>query len=177
MSNVDAHRSAHEAFNRRDYEAAVQNFRDGLEYTDHPRNITTKGSAEFISWMQGWVAAFSDAQVADVRYIDGDDHSVAIFQGRGTNDGAMGPLPATGKRLDMPIAKYSDTTRRAGRFPARCSTTPRRCWFSSASWNPCRRPADRSSLSRRAVQNRPRYRQITAGLEEFIDGSNRACRP
>jgi ketosteroid isomerase-like protein len=105
MSNVDTHRAAHEAFNRRDYDEVVRSFREDLVYTDHPRNITTKGPAEFIGWLQGWTTAFSDAQVSEVRYIDGGDHSVAIFQGRGTNDGVMGPMQATGKRIDLPICE------------------------------------------------------------------------
>jgi ketosteroid isomerase-like protein len=105
MTNVDSHRAAHAAFNRRDYEDAVKNLRDDIQYTDHPRNISTKGPVEFVDWLKGWAAAFSDAQVADVRYIDGGDHTVALFQGRGTNDGAMGPMPATGKRMDLPYCE------------------------------------------------------------------------
>lgn len=101
MTNVDSHRAAHAAFNRRDYDQAVQNFRDDVQYTDHPRNLTTKGPVEFIDWMKGWTTAFSDAKVEDVRYIDGGDHTVAIFQGRGTNDGAMGPIQPTGRRMNL----------------------------------------------------------------------------
>jgi ketosteroid isomerase-like protein len=105
MGNVDTHRAAHEAFNRRDYDEAVRNCREDLQYVDHPRNITTKGTVEFVDWLKGWATAFSDAEVADVRYIDGGDHSVAIFQGRGTNDGAMGLLAATGRRMDLPYCE------------------------------------------------------------------------
>jgi ketosteroid isomerase-like protein len=105
MTNVDSHRAAHAAFNRRDYEEAVRHFRDDVQYTDHPRNITTKGTVEFVDWLKGWVEAFSDAQVTDVHYIDGGDHTVATFRGRGTNDGAMGPLQATGGRMDLPYCE------------------------------------------------------------------------
>jgi ketosteroid isomerase-like protein len=101
MSNVDTHRAAHEAFNRRDYEAQVRNFRDDIHYTDHPRNINMKGPAEFTEWSKGWATAFSDGQIAEPRYIDGGDQTVAVFKGRGTNDGAMGPLQATGRRVDL----------------------------------------------------------------------------
>jgi ketosteroid isomerase-like protein len=68
MTNVDSHQAAHDAFNRRDYDEAVRHFRDDAEYTDHPRNITTKGTVEFVGWMKGWVQAFSDAQVTDSHY-------------------------------------------------------------------------------------------------------------
>lgn len=105
MSNVDTHRAAHAAFNRRDYEEMVRNFREDFSFTDHPRTITVKGPVEFVDWAKGWTTAFSDAQVAEPRYIDGGEYSVALFQGRGTNDGAMGPLQATGKRMDMPYCE------------------------------------------------------------------------
>jgi len=42
-------------------------------HTDHPRSITTKGPGEFGDWLKGWVETFSDAEVADARYIDGGD--------------------------------------------------------------------------------------------------------
>jgi steroid delta-isomerase-like uncharacterized protein len=100
-SHVDTHRAAHDAFNRRDMHAAVRNFRPDTEITDHARSLTTKGPAEFIDWLQGWVDAFSDAKVDEPSYIDGGDYTVARFQGRGTNNGPMGNLPATGHRLDV----------------------------------------------------------------------------
>jgi ketosteroid isomerase-like protein len=99
------HRAAHAAFNGRDLHEAVRHFRPDTEYTDHARGLTTKGPAEFIDWMQGWVDAFSDATVDEARYIDGGDHCVAIFQGRGTNDGPMGHLPSTGHRMDIAMCE------------------------------------------------------------------------
>lgn len=105
MSNVDTHRAAHDAFNRRDYTAAVRAVRDDATYTDHPRNMTTKGPLEFVDWLKGWETAFSDASVGDPQYIDAGDHTVCLFQGRGTNDGVMGPLQATGRRMDLPFCE------------------------------------------------------------------------
>ena len=99
--HVDKHRAAHAAFNNRDLHEAVRNFRTDTQYTDHARGLTTKGPAEFIDWLQDWVNAFSDAAVSEPHYIDGGDYTVAMFQGRGSNDGPMGNLPATGHRLDL----------------------------------------------------------------------------
>lgn len=95
------HRAAHAAFNGRDLHEAVRHFRPDTEYTDHARGLTTKGPAEFIDWMQGWIDAFPDATVEEARYIDSGDHCVATFQGRGTNNGSMGNLPPTGHRMDI----------------------------------------------------------------------------
>ena len=116
-SPVDTHKAAHAAFNRRDLHEAVRNFRPDAEYTDHARNLTTKGPAEFIDWLQGWIDSFSDARVDEPTYIDGGDHSVAMFQGRGTNDGPMGTFAASGHRLDVAfceVMRYDASGRIAG---------------------------------------------------------------
>src|SRR5262245_53198034 len=67
MSNVDTHRADHAAFNRRAYEDVARTFRDDAIYTDHGRNLTTKGRREFVDWLKGWASAFSDAAVAEPR--------------------------------------------------------------------------------------------------------------
>lgn len=105
MGNVDTHRATHEAFNRRDYEGAAGPMREDAIYTDHPRNADAKGPLEFIDYIKGWTTAFSDARVTDPHYIEGDDHTVCLFHGQGTNDGPLGSLPATGKRLDLPFCE------------------------------------------------------------------------
>jgi hypothetical protein len=104
-NNVETHRAAHAAFNNRDMDEAVRALRADAPYVDHGRNITMKGPREFADWCQQWVDGFSDARVDDPRYIDGGDHTVAIFQGRGTNDGQVGTLPSTGRRMDLPFCE------------------------------------------------------------------------
>lgn len=98
---TDIHRTAHAAFNGRDLHEAVRHFRPDTEYTDHARGLTTKGPAEFIDWMQGWIDSFPDATIQEARYMDSGDHCVATFQGRGTNNGPIGNLPPTGHRMDL----------------------------------------------------------------------------
>jgi hypothetical protein len=45
------------------------------------------------------VGAFSDAAVTAADYIDGGHYVVGQFSGTGTNDGPLGPMPATGRRM------------------------------------------------------------------------------
>jgi steroid delta-isomerase-like uncharacterized protein len=114
MSAVDRHRDAHEEFNARDWAKAVRDFSTDTVYTDHPRGLTLKGPDQFIGWLQEWVSAFSDGHVGEVRYIDGGTTSVAQFRGTGTQDGPAGPLPASGKRMDVPfceILRFDDQGR------------------------------------------------------------------
>jgi hypothetical protein len=105
MGNVDTHRATHEAFNRRDYEGAAGPMREDAIHTDHGRNTSAKGPLEFVDWLKGWTTAFSDGKITDPRYIDGGDHTVCLFHGQGTNDGPLGTLPATGKRMDLPFCE------------------------------------------------------------------------
>ena len=99
--NVEAFRAAHQAFNKRDFDAVVRLMTEDFAYEDHPRGVTFAGRTGFREFMQGWVAAFSDAAVSEPTYIDGGQIVVAEFVGRGTNDGSMGPLPATGRPMNI----------------------------------------------------------------------------
>ena len=105
MSNVERHRQAHEAFNRRDWDGLVAMFADAFSYTDQPRGITVKDAQEFVGWLKEWEVAFSDAAVTEPTYYDAGDTSVAVFTGTGTNDGPMGPFPASNQRLSWPLCE------------------------------------------------------------------------
>ena len=106
MSTVDKHRDAHEAFNRRDWDGVIREFAPDAEYVDHPRGMTVKGAAQFVDYLRaGWVTAFSDAAVTNVRYTEGPERSIAQFDATGTNDGALGPMPATGRSMNMPFCE------------------------------------------------------------------------
>lgn len=100
MSNVDKYRSAHQAFNCRDWTALIQNFAADANYADQARGITLKNPQELVDYLRAnWVAAFSDAAIIEVSYIDAGNHVIAQFTAAGTNDGAFGPMPRTGRRV------------------------------------------------------------------------------
>lgn len=114
MGYADIHRAAHQAFNQRDYPEVVSAFTDEIEFHDHPRQFTTKGPQEFLDYLRGWAASFSDAHAADARYLEGPSHSLALFHAKGTNDGPLGPLPASGRQLYLPMCEilhYDDEGR------------------------------------------------------------------
>jgi steroid delta-isomerase-like uncharacterized protein len=106
VGNIDKHRQAHEAFNRRDWDGVVRDLAPDVEYTDHPRSTTTKNPQQFVEYLKGgWVTGFSDATVSNVRYTEGGDRTIAQFDGTGVNDGPLGPMPATGKTMSMPFCE------------------------------------------------------------------------
>jgi steroid delta-isomerase-like uncharacterized protein len=104
-SNVETFKAAHEAFNRRDYDGVVDAMAAEMSYRDHAQNTTFQGKSGFKQFLQGLVAAFSNVQVAEATYIDAGDTVVAQFVNRGTNDGPLGPLPATGKPLELHLCE------------------------------------------------------------------------
>lgn len=88
-----------EAFNRRDLDAQVSGYADTFTMTDHARGITLRSKDEIKSWMQEWIAASSDAKVSLVEAIDAGDVVVSVLEIDGTNDGPLGPMPASGRRF------------------------------------------------------------------------------
>jgi steroid delta-isomerase-like uncharacterized protein len=101
MGNVDRHRAAHEAFNARLFEDLREMLAEDIVFEDLPRGLALKSSDEFVDWLGGWTTAMSNAAVTDATYYDAGSTTIARFVGRGTHDGPMGPIPATGRRLGL----------------------------------------------------------------------------
>lgn len=103
--NVEIFREAHHAFNRRDFDSVAARMVDGFTYQDNARGMVYDGRDGFKRFMGVWVSAFSNAEVCEPTYIDGGDVVVALFRGRGVNDGGMGPFRATGRAMDLPMCE------------------------------------------------------------------------
>jgi steroid delta-isomerase-like uncharacterized protein len=99
--NVETLRAAHDSWNRRDFDAMVGAMAPNVSYTDHARGITFKTRDEFRNWAAGWAQAFSDGRITQPSYIDAGNTVVAQFTASGTNDGPLGPYPATGRRMTL----------------------------------------------------------------------------
>jgi steroid delta-isomerase-like uncharacterized protein len=105
-SNVEAHRAGHEAFNRRDFQAMTEHYADRITWTDHAQGRTFRTRQEFRDdFLPGWVAASTDIQVTDARYLDAGQTTVCTFTVAGTHDGPLGPFPATGKEFALPLCE------------------------------------------------------------------------
>jgi hypothetical protein len=60
----------------------------------------------FVEYLRtGWMTAFSDAAVTKLRYTATEDRSIAQFDGVGTNNGPLGPMPATGRTTNLPFCE------------------------------------------------------------------------
>ena len=101
MGNVDTARAVGDCFNRRDWDGMRALAAEDCLWIDG-RGETYNGKDGLVAYGQGWADAFSDGQVTERQYYDAGDTVVAEFVGRGTHDGSLGSIPATGKRVDLP---------------------------------------------------------------------------
>jgi hypothetical protein len=84
----------------------VKEYAESISWIDQARGITFRTPQEFNNhFLEGWIQASSDCQVTDARYTDVGEMVVARFTGRGTNDGPLGPFPASGKEWTLPISE------------------------------------------------------------------------
>jgi hypothetical protein len=105
MGHGDTHRRLHELFNAKDFDAFDDYLASSFAYDDQPRGLTVTSAEEFKQWLRGWFSSFSDARPDEPRYLEGADFSLALFQGRGVNDGPLGELPPSNRRMDLPFAE------------------------------------------------------------------------
>ena len=104
--NLETYRAGHEAFNRRDLDAMVSAYAESISWTDQPRALTFRTPRQFQDeFLAGWVQAFSDCQVTDAVYLDAGATVVSRFTASGTHDGPLGPLPATGRAISLPMCE------------------------------------------------------------------------
>lgn len=91
------------AFNvGKDVETIGKAYTDQCVLVDHARSETVKGRAAVIQNWQMWATAFPDGKIEEAHWVDGGETVAMYFVGRGKNDGPVGPLPATGKRIALP---------------------------------------------------------------------------
>lgn len=97
--NVEIVRSAHDSWNRRDFDGVVRDMDDNVVYNDKARNLTLQGKQKFTEWARAWAKAFSDGRIINATYTDAGDTVVAEFTVEGTNDGTFNGMAPTGRRM------------------------------------------------------------------------------
>ena len=108
MSNADSHRRSVDLFNRRDWDAFGADLADDCEMVDQARSVTAKGREQWLEMERSWVTGFSDAAITNARIVDAGATTVMLFTGTGTNDGPLGPLPATGRTGSIPFCEIRE---------------------------------------------------------------------
>lgn len=105
-SNTGRLSVAHDAFNARGFEAAAKGLlEESGTVTDHSMGATFGGQDEFAQWQRDFVAWSSDTQIVNAEYIEADDYAIAMYQTVGTQDGPMGPFPASGESFSLDVCE------------------------------------------------------------------------
>jgi steroid delta-isomerase-like uncharacterized protein len=86
-----------------DLERAVQVMDAAIEFRDVPSGQLIQGTGGVQTFLQGWLKAFSDGVITAVSTFDSGSVTTAEAVYQGTNDGPMGPMPATGKKGVLPF--------------------------------------------------------------------------
>jgi len=100
--NAATARALYDAWAKRDFDAVVENMADGVSFNDTTSGQIIKGKADVRDFYASWAIACPDS-VSGATVVAASDDAVAI-EGlwEGTNTGAFGPLPATGRSVSMP---------------------------------------------------------------------------
>ena len=115
-------RAAHESWNKRDFAGVIDKAAENLAYSDHARAITLSTREKFREWMEGWAKAFSDGRITDPQHAHAGDIVVAEFTVEGTNNGPLGSMRPTGRKMSLPFSEICHFDKQ-GRIVSGSSTT------------------------------------------------------
>jgi steroid delta-isomerase-like uncharacterized protein len=100
--NLESVQAQQSTFNERDWDAMRGLIAEECVFVDG-RGERHEGPDGFVEgYSKPWADAFSDGQVTKPKYYDAGDTVVTEFVGRGTNDGPLGPMPASGRSVELP---------------------------------------------------------------------------
>ena len=102
-NNVDTMRARFEIWNKREWKKAASAYTETATLVDHGREITYKGRDEIVGSWDQLARGFPDVEVTGMKSYDAGDTVVTTFIGRGTNKGETMSIPATGRRISVPI--------------------------------------------------------------------------
>jgi len=93
-----------DAWEHADYDALMGYLAGDVKVRDNPRGLVLTDAGEIKAWMEAWRTACPDSK-AGATVPAATDHS-AVVEGVyvGTNDGPMGPFPATGRAVSLPFS-------------------------------------------------------------------------
>jgi steroid delta-isomerase-like uncharacterized protein len=99
FKNVEVLRSAHENWNRRNFDASTRDLAENCSYADHARGEMMHGKRRFREYLESWARAWPDGKITNARYMDVGDAVIAEYISTGTNDGSLAGLPPTGRSV------------------------------------------------------------------------------
>lgn len=89
LTNGELVRKTYEAFNNRDFEAAIECVADDLDWLEVPSGRRFQGPEGLLREYREWARAFPDGSVEITNLLESGDWVTVEFTVRGTNTGPM----------------------------------------------------------------------------------------
>ncbi len=103
--NLESVRTAHENWNRRNFEAVVRDLAETVTYTNRARTETLTSKNQFRQFVEAWAKAFPNGKIVNNEYLEAGETVIAQFTMRGTNDGSFMGLAPTGKEASVNLCE------------------------------------------------------------------------
>src|SRR4051794_37468043 len=100
--NAATARSLYDAWEKRDFDGVVENMVDDVFFNDATSGRDIKGKADVRDFYATWATACPDSVCGAVVVAASEDAVAIEGLWEGTNTGAFGPLPASGRSVSMP---------------------------------------------------------------------------
>ena len=104
-ANLACAEAMHNAFNSRDWDGLRASIAADCVFIDGTGHRHEGADAFTDDYSKPWAEAFSDANRSEPHFYDAGDTVIVEIIGRGTNDGPLGPMPATGRHVDLPYCE------------------------------------------------------------------------
>jgi steroid delta-isomerase-like uncharacterized protein len=101
--NAQTGLSIYSAWEARDFDNVVSRMSDDVIFVDKPRGTVARGRDETRTWYATWAEACPHSVVNATLVGESDDTVVIEGVWEGTNDGPLGSLPPTGRRVSLPF--------------------------------------------------------------------------
>lgn len=92
-----------DALDAHEPDGAVGPLAEDCAWTEHATGTVHRGREAIKAWFEGFWAAFPDLATSELASYDAGDAVVVTFTLTGTNDGPLGPLPATGRPVTLRV--------------------------------------------------------------------------
>jgi predicted ester cyclase len=104
-ANLALAQAGNDAFNKRDVDAMLATMADDVIESDQAAPADVVGKAKIAEGTKMFLGAFSDGKIAPVTLWAAGDYVVSVATFSGTNDGDMGDMKKTGKKVTITIAE------------------------------------------------------------------------
>ncbi len=104
--NLESAKRVLDAYNKRDWDYGLAGVAPDGVFSEVPFASKYEGHDGYRQAYEAWAGAFSDSELADMKWDDAGDNIYCRHLFVGTNDGELAGAPATGKPVNFAIVQH-----------------------------------------------------------------------